>query len=404
MVQTQSHRDPTALIVLPDGVRYELPRAGASQRTGGGCLVGFGAIFATFSVFWMVAASGVLGGQTSPSVLFPLFGLPFLFIGIGVILAGLFAAGGSVAVEVRGQRIASVFRLGPLTLRPTSAPIDRIVRLSVRRRERVTSNAPGTAAAFQLCAVLDDGKEVKLAWGERVYLNALARELSGRCDLASPDRLGAENAPEVDEAGIETEALEGTDVGPPPVQPMGSKVVLTHTPDGLSLEIPATGLRGSARGMLIFAVVWMGVTGFVGAMFIMATVGKGQVLPLVPALVIPTFVVIGVAFLVGALAAARRRAIIDVVGGAVLVTQKGLFKVRQWQWEPGALQTVVVGPSGTEVNNRPIMQIHFVPHSGRKTGLFTWREEAELHWIARTLRDAVVHPAAAASRPPSTPA
>jgi len=366
--------------------------------------VGFGAIFTAFSVFWMIAASGVLGGQTSPSVLFPLFGLPFLLVGIGIILAGLFAGGGSVAVEVRGQRVASVFRLGPLTLRPTSAPIDGIVRLSVRRRERATGNAQGTAAAFQLCAVLDDGKEVKLAWGEREFLNGLAHELSRRCDLASPDRLGAANAPEVDEAGIETGAIEGIAADPPPVQPVGSKVLLTRTPDGLSMEIPATGLRGPARGMLIFAVVWMGVTGFVGAMFIMATVGKGQVLPLVPALVIPTFVLIGVVFVVGALATARRRAIVDVVGGAVLVTQKGLFKVRQWQWEPGALKAIVVGPSGTEVNNRPIMQIHFVPHTGSKTGLFTWREEAELHWIARTLRDAVVHPAAAASRPPSTPA
>lgn len=406
MSKAHTHGDSHEATVLPDGVRYDLPRRGPTERKGGRCLIAFGAIFAGFSLFWIIGASGLLGGRSPSSPLFGLSGLPFMLGGLGVMLGGLVVAFGRMAVEVRAGRVASVIRLGPVVVRPTRAPVDRIRRFFIRKREsRDGKGVPPAATSHRLGAVLDDGKEIGLAWGRREQLNTLARTLAEQCDLAVPDRFGAEGAPAIDEAREETGA-DGEHVAksPPPLQPVGSRVILTHTPDGLTLEIPATGMRGPARGVLIFAVLWMVVTGLLGAVFIVVTIGKGQALPLVPLLVIPSFVVIGVAFVVGAVSAARRRAIVDVVGGAVLVTQKGLFKVRQWQWEPGELRSIVVGPSGTEVNDRPIMQIHFVPHSGDKTGLFTWREEAELAWMARTLRDAAIPRPASGSGSVSGPA
>jgi hypothetical protein len=50
-----------------------------------------------FAIFWVVAASGMIFGGSSPSnapgifALFPLFGLPFVLIGFGMLLAPLWA-------------------------------------------------------------------------------------------------------------------------------------------------------------------------------------------------------------------------------------------------------------------------------------------------------------------------
>ena len=54
----------------------------------------FGIPFTAFSIFWMVAATGILFGDTDGKgptlafrILFPLFGLPFVLIGLWMVLA-----------------------------------------------------------------------------------------------------------------------------------------------------------------------------------------------------------------------------------------------------------------------------------------------------------------------------
>lgn len=55
----------------------------------------FGVPFTAFAAFWMWAAGGGLGGgrpPDGPMTFFPLFGLPFLLVGLGMLLSPLLAA------------------------------------------------------------------------------------------------------------------------------------------------------------------------------------------------------------------------------------------------------------------------------------------------------------------------
>ncbi len=47
---------------------------------------------------------------------------------------------------------------------------------------------------------------------------------------------------------------------------------------------------------------------------------------------------------------------------------------------------VIVGPSGMEINDIPLLELHVKPVSGREVGLFAGRDEDELRRIAWTLR------------------
>lgn len=56
----------------------------------------FGLLFAGFAAFWIWAAAGGMsrssgGGFSGPGALFPLFGIPFLLVGLGMIFGPLWA-------------------------------------------------------------------------------------------------------------------------------------------------------------------------------------------------------------------------------------------------------------------------------------------------------------------------
>jgi hypothetical protein len=53
----------------------------------------FGMVFLGFAIFWIVAASGGMGpeGFGRPPIIFPLFGIPFVLVGLGMVLSPLWA-------------------------------------------------------------------------------------------------------------------------------------------------------------------------------------------------------------------------------------------------------------------------------------------------------------------------
>ena len=75
-----------------------------------------------------------------------------------------------------------------------------------------------------------------------------------------------------------------------------------------------------------------------------------------------------------------------MVGSTLLVTRAGLFGQKQQEWQAEDLRTIRLGPSGTEVNDQPINQLHLVPRKGKKVGMLTERDDDELEWIAAVLR------------------
>ncbi len=101
------------------------------------------------------------------------------------------------------------------------------------------------------------------------------------------------------------------------------------------------------------------------------------------------FWAIGIGLLLAALHMARRRAAIAVAAGRLLVVQVGLFGEKKRVWEPDELRSIEVGPSGMEVNDRPVLELQFVSKAGDKFGLFGGRDQEEIEWLATQLGKAL---------------
>lgn len=393
---------------LADGVRYVLPRPPVGQRIGGGIVLFiFGSVFGGFAAFWIYgAAGGLSGGQSAPGVMgiiFPLFGLPFLFIGLGIMLAGLAAMFGQGEIEISRGRVCSVLRMGALRFRMRRVAEDQIKQLVVRKRPPSQSqNGAARSSSYRLIAKLSSGTERVFCFAEKPVLVALAGEIARRLSLEAPDQLDGQDNVDVeiddeepDDLDIDDEATEyderlsaalgSTSINAP--KPIKSKAVLTNNPDGLTIDLPPGGWRAT-KGLLSFAIIWNVFVGVIlgVVLTIKATKPSSSAPPTVLVVIVSVFFLIGILMLIASINMARKRAVIDVVNGAVLVTQKGMFRVKQRQWDAGAIQRVEVGPSGTTVNNRPILELHIFDQADKKTGMLMGRDEDELDWIAAELR------------------
>jgi hypothetical protein len=110
---------------LPPEIRVETSRQGICYRlppreTGPLRLVAlflilFGTFFAGFAAVWILGVLGLLlkGTPGPANFFFALFGLPFLFVGIGIVGLGVFAWCGRGEVEVRNGELLARERGGP---------------------------------------------------------------------------------------------------------------------------------------------------------------------------------------------------------------------------------------------------------------------------------------------------
>jgi len=113
----------------------------------------------------------------------------------------------------------------------------------------------------------------------------------------------------------------------------------------------------------------------------------GQVWPFLLGTVI--FGSIGVGMFFFAWRSGRRRALIDVVGTDLLVTEQSTGRAKSQSWTRDEIARVVVGKSGMEVNDVPVMELQVWPVNGKKVGLFRERDDAELRWMAAEIRAAL---------------
>jgi hypothetical protein len=176
----------------------------------------------------------------------------------------------------------------------------------------------------------------------------------------------------------------------PPVPPAGTNIQIERFPDGLTINLPPAGIRGT-KGLFFFAVIWDSAMA-VFTVFMVSAILSGKekneaawILPLV----LSVFWLVGIGLLVGSLNMARRRAAIAITGGSLMVIQTGLFGSKQRTWEPGDVEAVRVGPSGMTVNNKPVMQLQIIDGGADIFGMLTGRSDEELHWLAAELRAAL---------------
>lgn len=396
---------------LADGVRYHLPpmkRQPAAMIIPiavGTALIG-AAIFFPMGGFKNWGFSSAT--QIISMIFGVLFGLPFLGIGLLFVGVGAFAGVGHIEVELRGQRLRGVGRVGPIRV-GRWIPIDQIKSLNVKRPVAPGEGAPSLHKP-RLVAVRAAKGDATIAFGDRDLLKDLAADLSRRCGLAAPDRLMDEDHPEVIEEDESLEPASSVDFGDGviierstdgpagspavvvevPPQPATSKAILTRNPDGITIEFPPRGFSGQARGLLVFGLVWTAGVGLFVSFMIFAKAkpaSGGSPLPIF--LFLGVFMLIGFGLILGGVSAARRRAVIDVVSGAILVTTKGLRGVKSAQWDAGSVKDIRAGPSGTTVNDKPILELQIIPASGDKAGFLAWRDDDELRWAAAELASAM---------------
>jgi hypothetical protein len=196
-----------------------------------------------------------------------------------------------------------------------------------------------------------------------------------------------EDYDEDDEAGDEPEEL----LGPPP----GTTISIERFADGLTIQVPPGGLLGGTKGLFVFALLWDGaMTLFTAAMlagFLHGEAKRDDSIWL-PVLFLGLFWLVGVVMLLSSIQMGRRRAAIAVTAGSLMVIQSGPLGTKQRDWTPGDVSAVRAGPSGMEVNSRPVLELQVVDAKGVKFGLLAGRSDDELRWLAQELRIALLGP------------
>ncbi len=368
------------------GVRYALPRRPLGLLRFVGLLpLGFGASISWFAVGWMMAAThgGGLFGW-----LFALWGLPFFLAGFPPMAIGLVVLIGRCEIELRDGVLRMTEWVGPFHW-SRRQPVNAIKRFNIRATD--SANTPGFIGDLAaLDADCGKPRPLLLALGyPHEWLRALGDDLARRCNLATADRVltpGKLAVETVTEPLHPSKAVAQQDSL---TQPADSDILLEAAADNVVLTIPPPGVWRGGKGMLIFGLIWCGFmvvfTGF--SIFTGETPGDVASWPLW--LFIGGFWLIGIAILAGAINMGQRRAVFTVRADGLSVVQTGLFGVKRAEWSSNQITAVVIGPSGMEVNEVPILELQIHPRTGRKTGFLAGRNDAELQWLAAVLRQAL---------------
>lgn len=346
--------------------------------------------------FMVVWTSGFAGGffmAFGPlGLLAGLFALPGLLAGSAVIGIGLAMLYGRSELRRREDRISCTERVGPVSW-TRHIRANRIQRLevsgldSLKSSSRPVDMAPLSDLAA-LGAQLDNGKKLLLVLGyPRPWLLALAEALAN--EIHEVDVQGAKaDVPVVAVADLPVVSAGEVDRFEPPEE---CDIDYQELTDGFALNVPARGLWKGGGGLFVFGLIWCGFLTLFTAVFAFAA-GNGPGNPQDRWIVIPflgLFWLAGAGLLLGAVALGRRRAGLAVADRRLLAIEIGLFGTKRREWNLDELLTVRVGPSGTEINDRPLMQLQIVPRSGPTAGFLTGRDEQELEWMATLLRHAV---------------
>lgn len=393
---------------MPEGMLYRLPKRdlGAARRAGW-VLVAFGAVVTGFMVFWMWGPiEGALRGDGPIHwffLIFGLLGLPGLGVGLIMMGVGLAIAMDALRSDVLigREELVAVEWFGPAPWRRKRrlADIERLV-LSCARGSADEDDAEAAeraaAAGLELQAIRVEGKRIKplvIAPGySKILLEGLARQLAAAVEAGRPGRLFADGPAEriavVDET--EPEPVEIEDLLRS--RPAGSAIVLQEHATGVSLMIPPRGLVRGSKGLFAASVFWLlfclaifGVIGFGALRQEEGTWGAVVVLASFAAL----FIGIGVAMLLAGVQMGLGQAALITDGDRLSIKRVGPLRSREDCFRAAEVAGIRVGPSGMEVNDVPVRELQIHPRTGKKVGLLSQLDDAELEWVAGVLRRAL---------------
>jgi len=352
-------------------------------------LIGFGVLFMWSSArdVWRVFLKWLHEAPGGMDLVAGLFNLPFLIVGCVPIGIGLLILFGRCRVEWADGRLCAAEILGPFrwTRRLPRKPIRK---LEVGAASSRTANSPPREipSFSALVAVFEDGAKKLVALGyPKDWLLPVAQELSNYAGGSATSTLA--RTVEVVETSLATEQEEDV-----LQQPAGSKVQAESHISGLRLTVPPAGIWRGSKGLLCFALVWCGFMTFFTAVASPAFLKSGQEEWMFVAFIV-AFWAIGVGLVIGSVNMGRRSAVLAAEGGRLVTETRNLFGTKRRTWERSDIAAIRAGPSGMEVNNRPVIELQIHPRIGKKVGLLAGRDENELRWMATQLRRALNLPA-----------
>lgn len=394
-----------------EGVRYRLPARPLGQlRVLGLVPIALGLTFSGTGTFFAVTAiAGLFTGQggwgSGFSAIMPLvIGGMFAFGGLIPMRIGLFVLGGRCDVELRKDHLRSIERAG-IVRKVRRLPLEHLQSFQLitagggREAAHLLLDALGNLAALSVKYTY--GEKRNLAVGYPLsMLRPIADDLSRRIGLASPAQLRGSLGPNV----VVASAKLGADLVPVRLnewqpqrvtQPPQSRAIVEREVNHLTISLPPAGIIKGSRGLFFFALLWCGFMTVFSGMTVIAPMrsGTGNLLTsgvMAFALFSLLFWAIGIAMLIGAINMGRRRAILDVLEGTLLINIKSIFGIKQHQWDVNEIDRIVVGPSGMTMNENSIMELQVHPIATGKVGLFSGRDEAELKWLAWSLHHALM--------------
>lgn len=378
-----------------DGARIELPPRPPLRRLGG-ALTAFGAVTIVFMLFWMAGPiSGAFrdGAPNLILLIFGLLGLPGLFMGLALLFGGLalWTGRSRCVVEISGGRLR-VREIFPPLRWSWKRKVEAIRRFTVGTRPGETPDGATGAAArdwAQRFLMAEGSFSQPLPIGALYpapVLRALADALAELCRRARPD---APAAPMV----VAAEAVGGApDAEPDAPRPPTTAVKLIEMNEGFAYDVPPAGVWRGSHGLFLSSLLWLAVCGFIfGIPFF---IGKGRAIPPPVIVFAALFIGIGVAMLLGAIHLGRRRSMLAANAKTLGLRQTGLFGTKEQRVPRAEIAAIRCGPSGLEVNNRPVLELQIFRRAGGKIGGLSQLTEDELRWLAQDLRRRLGVPAA----------
>jgi len=377
-----------------DDVTYTFP----TRRLGALHWLGLPLVLFSIGWFWIPghAVHGLLkefstGRGGWPLLLFACFFGAFMIPGFMPLGIGLAILCGRARVVWHGQKLSADELVGPfrwrrrLTMGKDSIQKLLVDRSDARANGRLITSGP-LADQGSLRVEFARGKPRVLVIGyPHEWLQAVADDLSARAGAQS----GSGSKPEVEVIDHSHDDDTPDEAEGALVQPVGSSVQLEETAAGLTLTLPPLGARKGSYGLLHFGIIWCAILGVIVTALIFSMVRGSQSVPWPVFPFLSVFVLIGVFVLVSAVNLGKRRGIIRVLDGTLQIAQEGLFKPKLWNWRREEIATVCAGDSGTRVNNRAIPELQIFPVNGKKVGVFSGRDDANLEWMAAKLRRAL---------------
>ena len=388
-----------------DAFRIVMPRRRLGRlRWAGIAPVVFGLGILGFFHTWLSGPLDMLSrGADTPGLvfatIFALVAIPGLLMGAGMLLFGLMLIANrswsELVVDRRHVRVVEHFGF---FRRSWKRPIESLVGIALERPIPMASFAELGAIRIGTNRGKtddDDGDDrLEFAAGYpreslKPVIESLRRlfeqtQLAGKLDWERSDE-GDEDDEDVDDGEPSVFTKSATPrAAPEPIKPMTTKITLTRDGDATAFQIPAPGLfHGQSLGLLVFSLMFMAIPG--GMMFLVVRDGE----PYGILLFLGIFVVVGLAVLTYGVKAGTTRTMLAVTPDLLAFQQNSVFGMRKRQIPRQQITGLTVGPSGTTVNDRPLLELQIAVRGASSEGMLVGRPVAELDWIAATLRQAL---------------